>query len=66
MDYYYCSIGYAYQGDIEAIKQTIEMMRGHRIFVRHNMYIDMLDAMSRGGHPDKITEVLLYNYYCIM
>ena len=42
------------------------MMRGQRVFVGHNMYIDMLDAMSRGGHSDKITEVFLYVCHCIM
>ena len=49
--------GHAFHADIDAIKMTIESMKEKRVFVTHNVFADMIDAMSMGGHHDKIPEV---------
>ena len=50
-------IGYAYQGDIEKIKELTVAMKEQSIFPGHGTYCSLLDSISRGGHHDKLPEV---------
>ena len=62
----YVLSGHAYHGDLDAIKTTIGIMREQRLFAGHNVFADMLDALSRGGHHEKIVEVININYIIIV
>lgn len=52
------SIGYAYHGDLESVQRTIDEMRSQRVYAGHSMYVEMLDALSRGGQSSRMKEVL--------
>ena len=62
----YVLSGHAYHGDLDAIKTTIGIMREQRLFAGHNVFAEMLDALSRGGHHEKIVEVININYIIIV
>ncbi len=56
---------HAERGDIDAIKTVMSEMRENRVFPSVPVYIKMMDALSRSGHGQLVSQVSYLLAHCV-